>query len=76
MGGGHSWRFSEVIAIAKEYGIDCLKPKSGSHYKMVKPGYRSYPIPASNGERTMLKWPYIVALCRHFDIPQSRFRPN
>ena len=76
MGGGHSWRLSEIIAIAKEFDIECVKPKSGSHFKLVKAGYRPYPIPANNADRTMIKWPYIVALCRHFGIPQSRFRTN
>jgi hypothetical protein len=37
MGGGHSWRLSEVIAIVREYGIECVKPSSGSHYKLANP---------------------------------------
>jgi hypothetical protein len=76
MGGGNSWRLSEVIAIVREYDIVCERPSRGSHYKLCKPGHRPYPIPAHNAERTVIKWPYIVGLCRHFAIPQSRFRPN
>jgi hypothetical protein len=76
MGGGHSWRLSELIAIVREFGIEVSRPSSGSHWKFSKSGFRSYPVPASNAERSEIKWQYVLGLCRHFEIPKSRFRPN
>jgi predicted RNA binding protein YcfA (HicA-like mRNA interferase family) len=76
VGGGHSWRLSEVIAVLKQFGISCEEPKSGSHWKCTKPGCRPYTIPAHNGLKTMIKFPYVMAVCRHFGLDKSIFRSN
>lgn len=62
-----------MIAVAAEYGITFSRPSSGSHWKAKKDGYRTYPVPAHNGERTEISDQYIRGLCRNFGLNAEEF---
>lgn len=66
-------RLKRIIAVAAEYGIAFSPPSSGSHWKAKKDGFRTYPVPAHNGERTEISDPYIRGLCRNFGIAFEEF---
>jgi len=59
---------------AARYGIEVLRPSRGSHWLAKKPGFRTYPIPAHNAERTEVSDVYIRGLCRNFGIDAAEFR--
>jgi hypothetical protein len=62
-------RVREIIAVCAAFGILVEKPKGGgSHWKAKRDGCRTFPIPASNAERTEIDDKYIRALCRNFDL--------
>jgi hypothetical protein len=67
-------RLDRIIAAAAHYGIGVTKPNRGSHWLAKKPGFRTYPIPAHNGERTETSDVYIRGLCRNFEIDAAEFR--
>ncbi len=56
------------MRVCAKRGIEIEKPSSGSHWKAKRPGSGTYPVPASNGERTEIDDKYIRGLCRHFGI--------
>jgi hypothetical protein len=33
------WTIKDVETVCREYGLTCLPPKRGSHYKIVRPGH-------------------------------------
>jgi hypothetical protein len=62
-------RLREIIAICEQLGVALEPPKGGgSHWKAKKDGFRTFPLPAHNGERTEISDHYIRALCRNFDL--------
>jgi hypothetical protein len=34
------WQIADVEALCRHYGIQCLKPSGGSHYKVAHPSQR------------------------------------
>jgi hypothetical protein len=56
-----------VVQLAPD--SELKKPKSGSHWKFVRPKCRPYPVPAHNGDRSEVGDTYIAGLCRclHLD---------
>ena len=66
-------RLKRIIAVATEYDIAFSPPSSGSHWKAKKDGYRTYPVPAHNGERTEISDQYIRGLCRNFGLNADEF---
>lgn len=65
-------RLRELISALSEFGVEVTPPAGGgSHWKAVRAGARSYPIPAPNGPRSEVPQKYIFALCRHFDIERD-----
>jgi len=68
-------RFRRIIAAAEHFGISFSPPTGGgAHWKATKAGFRSYPIPAHNGDRTQIGDQYIRGFCRNFGIDLSEFR--
>jgi hypothetical protein len=68
-------RLTRIKAAAAEYGIEISTPSGrGSHWKAKKSGCRTYPIPAHNGERTMIADQYINGFCRNFEIDPKEFK--
>jgi hypothetical protein len=66
-------RLRRLISVCAEYGISVERPSSGSHWKAKKPGFRTYPIPAPNGEKTEISDAYIRGLCRSSDLDRDEF---
>jgi hypothetical protein len=67
-------RFSKVISAAASYGITVEKPSGGgSHWKAKKAGFRTYPIPAHRGKKTVIGDEYIRGLCRNFALDLNEF---
>jgi len=68
-------RFRRVRSAGEHFGVQFAPPTGGgSHWKATKPGFRSYTIPAHNGERTEIGDHYIRGFCRHFAIDLDEFR--
>lgn len=68
-------RLRRVKAVAEGFGIEVSKPQGGgSHWKAKKPGFRTYPVPAHNGEKTEIGDQYIRGLCRNFDLDPDEFK--
>jgi hypothetical protein len=63
-----------IIRAATKLGVSVEPPSSGSHWKFRRPGFRVYPIPAHNGERTEISDRYIRALCRALEIDEQELR--
>jgi hypothetical protein len=69
-----------IIRAATKLGVSVEPPSSGSHWKFRRPGFRVYPIPAHNGERTeisdryKISDRYIRALCRALEIDEQELR--
>lgn len=42
-------RLARIITVAESFGITIDRPNRGSHWKVKKVGYRTYPIPARDG---------------------------
>lgn len=66
-------RLKRIIAAAAAYGVTFDPPSGSSHWKGKKPGFRSYTIPAHNGERTEIGDQYIRGFCRNFGIDRREF---
>lgn len=32
---GRDWRIDDVAAVCQEFGVDCVKPSRGSHYRVA-----------------------------------------
>ena len=64
-------RLSELLERLKPHGVTCEKPSSGSHWKLRKPGYRVYTVPAHNGLREELPDRYLRAACRALGIDRD-----
>ncbi len=64
-------RLRDLVKRLRKHGIRVEKPRSGSHGKLCREGYRSYPLPAGHGMHTEISNAYIAALCRHFGIDRS-----
>jgi hypothetical protein len=67
-------RFREIEKAAAAFGIRAEKPGHGKHWKFRKDGFRTYPVPAHNGERTEIDDCYVKGLCRNFQIDLDVFR--
>lgn len=68
-------RFSRIMKRCEELGLSCEKPRSGgSHWKIRRPGFRVYPVPAHNGRRTEIDDRIIGKLCKHFELDEDSFR--
>jgi hypothetical protein len=50
------------------------RPNRGSHWLAKKAGFRTYPIPAHNGEKTEIPDVYIRGFCRNFGIDREEFK--
>jgi hypothetical protein len=61
-------RLRALIAICAQFAIEVEPPKGSSHWKAKKAGFRTFPIPAHNAERTEISDSYIRALCRNFGL--------
>lgn len=59
-------RLRDIIQLCKQHGIACAH--GGKHFKLEKPGFRPYTIPAHNGDKTEVSDVYIRAMKRHFGI--------
>jgi hypothetical protein len=58
------WQIGDVEKACREADVACMKPSSGSHYKIGNPhGGRRFTIPA----RRPIKPVYIVMLVRFLD---------
>ncbi len=51
-----------------------LEPGKGSHLKFRRPGFRVYPVPAHNGERSELDDKYVKGLCRCLGLDEDEIR--
>lgn len=69
-----SARLADITRALWKFGVAVEKPKSGSHWKARKDGYRSYTLPAHNGPQTELDDMYIKGVCRNFGIDLEEFR--
>lgn len=69
---------SRIVRAVEKRDCTVTKPKRGSHWKISKPGsgHRSFPVPASNGNKTDVKDNYIRALCRNFEFDEDEFRAD
>lgn len=67
-------RLSKIKSAANDYGIEVSTPRRGSHWKAKKGGYRTYPLPAHHGSRTMISDHYINGFCRNFGIDPEEFK--
>lgn len=67
-------RLADIQRLLKEYGVT-LTEKAGAkqNWRLIKVGYRPYPIPAHNGLREEISDVYIAGLCRHFDLDKKEF---
>jgi hypothetical protein len=67
-------RLRDLMAVCARLGIEVKKPNRGSHWKATKTGFRVYPIPAHNAERTEITDEYIRTLCRHFGLDYKEMK--
>lgn len=67
-------RLSRIIAAAAHFGVGVSRPNRGSHWLAKKAGFRTYPIPAHNGEKTEIPDVYIRGFCRNFGIDREEFK--
>ncbi len=67
-------RLRDVIRVAESLGCEVRRPRSGSHWRFLRPGCRTYPISAHNGLRSEVPDAYILALCRNFGFDPEMFR--
>ena len=67
-------RLCDIARAAKTLGIAISKPNGGSHWKATRPGFRPYPLPAHNGDRTELDDKYIRGLCRAMQVDEGELR--
>jgi predicted RNA binding protein YcfA (HicA-like mRNA interferase family) len=67
-------RLHDILRVAATFGIRAEKPGRGSHWKFRKDGFRTYPVPAHNGEKAEIDDRYLKGLCRNFQIDLDAFR--
>lgn len=65
-------RLGDLADRLKSHGVKLERPSSGSHWKFVGPGGRTYPVPAHNGLRTELPDVYVRGAHRAFGIAYSK----
>lgn len=65
-------KLRKILRAAKRQGVEAVRPSRGSHWKLKKAGYRTYPIPA-HGRNHEISDVYIQGLIRHFDLDEERF---
>lgn len=59
-----NWRIEDVCTLARHFGIDCLPPKRGDHFKIAHPSqHEILTIPA----RRPIKQVYIRKLVRFIE---------
>jgi hypothetical protein len=68
-----SARFRDIARAAARFEIKVV-PGGKHNRKLVRQGYRSYTIPAHNGDKSEVTDPYISGLCRNFQIDEPTFR--
>jgi hypothetical protein len=67
-------RLRDLIRVCATYQIEIKNPKKGSHWKAVRGGSRTFPVPAHNAEKTEIPDEYIRALCRNFGIDYQEMK--
>jgi hypothetical protein len=67
-------RLAAIVRAATRLGVSVDRPSTGSHWKFQREGFRVYPIPAHNGERSEISDKYIRAMCRALGIDESELR--
>lgn len=67
-------RLRDIARACAYFDLIVERPSSGSHWKVKGDGARTYPVPASNGEKSEISDKYIKALCRNFGIDERAFR--
>lgn len=64
-----NWRIEDVVAVCKEFDVDCTPPKKGSHYKVSHPSQREiWTIPF----KRPIKPVYIKDLVAFIDAVRSK----
>lgn len=61
-------------AIESMVGYSVDEPSKGSHWKIIAPSGKTYPVPAYNGLKTEIPDVYIRGLCRAFGLNEKEFR--
>lgn len=67
-------RLRDLRKAAREYGLECEEPSSGSHWKFRNAAGEAYTVPAHNGLKTEIGDEYINGLCRTFVIDRAAFK--
>ncbi len=67
-------RLRDLIRAAAALGVTVERPRSGSHWKARRDGFRPYPIPAGNAERTEIGDQYIRGMCRALGLDETELR--
>jgi len=63
-----------IARAGRKSGLEVEEGKGTSHWKFKCDGRRTYPIPASNSEKTEIDDIYIKGLCRNFGLDLEEFK--
>lgn len=68
-------RLGDLARAAKhlELGVS-LRMGKGSHHVFERSGFRCYPVPAGNGEKTEISDQYIRGMCRALGLNEAELR--
>jgi hypothetical protein len=68
-------RLGDIARASKHLDLGvALRKGKGSHFVFERPGYRCYPVPAGNGEKTEIGDQYIRGLCRALGLDEQQLR--
>jgi hypothetical protein len=69
-------RFRNVKRAFEQFGVEATPPTGGgSHWKLAKDG-KTYPIPASHGDKTEIAEIYIRKACLLFGLDERELRKH
>ena len=66
-------RLADLKRGLKSFSVEILTPHGGSHWRAERDG-KTYPIPAHNGEKTMISDQYLRGVCRCFGLDLNELK--
>jgi len=68
-------RINDIVRALRPHGeFELVRPKGGSHYKIVGPDGQKFSFSLHKGAKTAIPLEFIQAMCDYFGVDESEFK--